>query len=231
MNGNKFFILRRGNKKNKNDNTINITTTNTTTNCIHNKNHNKNDKNDKNDIKHKKHNDHTTDKRNEYKNNILTIYNRMDILSNGFNRINNKIIDLCDQDDEIKRILNNLSTTHISNVNSIIDTLTISIPNMNFDKKVNCIILNNVRLCEEMYEICNMKIVKINGCIELENQPKCNISGTITIFNLDNGTEYNGLIYKNHIDDKIQYILSNRPIVPLNVIMHCLVYIKFKIIL
>ena len=162
---------------------------------------------------------------------MLSICNKIEILSNSFSRMNNKIIDLYEQDSEIKRIMNNISNNHISNVNSIVDTLTISIPNMDIDKKINCIILNNVRLCEEIYEICNMKIKKMSGCIELEQQYECKISGTITIFNLDNGTEYNGLIYKNHTNSEISYILSNRPLIPLNVIINCLVYIKFKIIL
>lgn len=88
---------------------------------------------------------------------------------------------------------------------------------------------------EGIYKTSKLKVVDTKGLIKFYtdqipfNEISCeDVMGSVSILNLDNKTMYSGLIT---YDSGLQYILSNRPIVPLGVPFSAIVKIRIKIYL
>lgn len=96
------------------------------------------------------------------------------------------------------------------------------------NNKIEC----NVSLYDDKMIIISNGKVKVRFCEMIfemvmdEFKDKCNISGTINVYNTCNNHNYFGIIVKE--DNKVNIMFSNRPILPLGIELNSYVIINIK---
>jgi hypothetical protein len=212
-----------------------------------------NKKNDHNEIKinsniitNKKIHTHNENKTNHYKENIDSLYDE-------FNNLTKNIIEIkrnsCESENKINTLYkNNISIndkfnimhdnikllnkqiTNISINQCNLTILDIDIESLNFVNCINCITNGSLKQITKIYKINDLKILSNIGSIKIDGLGDMNnydVSGDIFIYGLDTNVMYSGLIYKENLC--IKYILANRPLVPINISMNCILRININI--
>lgn len=166
---------------------------------------------------------HKPSKSNDYNNH--NNHNNHCNYNNHNNNLNEEIIKLNKEICDLKHKVRELTCNNNIDICNIVEI-------KNLDIKGHFVIYQTEDILNFIYSnTTNITIKDLIGEIHVDTNCLIdidNIFGNITIINIDNGNLYNGLIcYENN---KIKYVLSSRPVIPLNICMKVKIYIDFKII-
>ncbi len=145
--------------------------------------------------------------------------NNIDRLQSNYNLINN----------DLKAIITSTNSDFIShftipncNLNNI-EINGISIKYSNIDKYN--------KILSDSYIVPDFKLTNVKGTITINEVPDVlnyKISGSISIFNLDNQVLYSGIIYSS--GNTINYLISSRPLFPTGFTINCILNIDMQIV-
>lgn len=150
-------------------------------------------------------------------------------LSDGINNCKKKIDNLVKRIKTIENKLSNLLEINVVNNHIVQNKINVKIPKLSMDTGLTMEKRGNIIEINGSLNPSFIKICDLQGFIFMDKNKIKDINdifGLINIYNIENGTIYSGIIY---YDNDIKYILSNRPLAPLNVIFFGLINIMIKI--
>lgn len=107
----------------------------------------------------------------------------------------------------------------------------IEIKNLSFCDKIMTSSCGNIIDVCGSFKLDNLNIINSTGNIYIKNLDfdlnNCVVTGYIKIYNTTNNIIYDGIIFN---DNKIKYIISNRPVIPIGINMDAILLINYKII-